>query len=86
MAASGRYARGSVVSILIMINLSSHTVSTPAVVLTSWDRALSNSEGGPPSFQGWDLQVCTPVSNREARHQRLSTIVGKLSCVCGEKS
>ena len=31
MAASGRYARGSVVSALIMINLSSHTVATEAV-------------------------------------------------------
>jgi len=46
MAASGRYARGSVVSALIMINLSSHTVFTRAVVLTSSDRSEPDSKCG----------------------------------------
>ncbi len=35
MAASGRYARGSVVSALIMINLSSHTVFTAGRYVSS---------------------------------------------------
>ncbi len=47
MAASGRYARGSVVSALIMIQFEfSHSLYRK-VVLTSWDCGLSKSESDP---------------------------------------